>query len=206
MLTVRSFFSDALNKLVNLPVGVPVTMLSRVVFPDSYLEHRRSHLPALVEELSGEQSFKRHTKVILDMYDAKGKPKPGVSHTHLGDSQTRDVPESLRVKNSSNAGSNSILLGSDDELDDIDYPFDPYSFNPPAQQSKSNGIQHIMLASDDEENEDGYYTGTSVRSDEDRLEPIVISDDEGDYASSSSSEHHIRRHITSQKNLKKRKR
>jgi hypothetical protein len=189
ILTVRSYFKDAHSKLSNLPSGdenLPASLLSRIIWHNPALEHARSHLPVLVDQLlQSSTSFAKNVKAIADLYDENGDLKPESNHAKLGDSQTHNIPSSLRHP----APFQHLMFGSDDEDGEDDV--DEYNDN----ESSSD---------------DPYYTGygsstasspISLSSSEDRLVPIVISSDEISSISSSTSS--ISR---SKKNPKKRKR
>lgn len=168
-------------KLSNFPTGSikDSTLLSRVLWADVSLEHFRSHLPALVEQLrSTSPTFQRNTKHIASLYGSDGQLKEGTSHTDLGEAQTHAIPTSIsrpQVK-----AIQHLMFESDDDSDIV-------SIDP-----EDEGVRDFFTS--DEE--------LTSQSDNDHLAPILISSDE------SSSEEEVKgsRSKRGKRNPKKRKR
>ena len=151
ILTIRSYFNDAFTKMANLPQEASSTTLSRVIFPDPAIEHSRSHLTALVKQLYDESpTFKRHVKPIMEAYDEQGNLKDGLSHTHLGDAQTVNIPASLR--SSTKPLVEHLMFGSDDdfEAEDDNYYAEVHSSISSVESEDEDRLEPISISSDDD--------------------------------------------------------
>lgn len=151
-------------KLSNFPSGglKESSLLSRVLWPDVSLEHFRSHLPALVEQLMTSPTFQRNTKHIASLYGADGQLKEGTSHTDLGEAQTHAIPNSVSRPRAK--AMQHLMFESDDESDILSVDLD------------DEGVRDFFT--DDDE--------ATSQSDNDHLAPIVISSDD------SSSEEEVK--------------
>lgn len=179
-------------KLSNIaPAGIKEpTLLSRVLWPDPSLDHFRSHLPALVEQLTrASASFRSNTSHIKSLYGPDGQLKPGVSHTDLGDAQTH----------SWDGAAGQVRTASSPK----DYS---RSSAPMKHLMFESGGEESSYSSDEDEHgvPDFFAPGEdSDDSDNDHLAPIVISDDDDDESDDdfkgSSKKSAKKRHFNSRK-------
>lgn len=161
ILTIRTYFKDAFMKLSNLPRHNDTTLLSRIIWPDTSLEHRRSHLPGLVSRLmKTSRTFKKNTQPIADMYEPNGELKEGASHTALGEAQA-----SVEIKQSPHGKKSEVLqhlmFESDDEEEE-DKRFFTSDAEDTDSDEENDRLAPIVISSDDDSSE--MLKGESKRS------------------------------------------
>lgn len=160
MLDVRKLFKDWHSRLVNVPADLSSsgTILSRIVRPDHYIDHARTHLPELLGQLLKVASFRENVQPLMPLFDANDKLLDGADVANLGLEVIRDRKQEVE-KLLFGEGLRFSPLGKPAKHNPLEY-IRGVNFN---DSDVSNDSEEAIVISDEEDSQgDKFYSQADV--------------------------------------------